>query len=152
MHWLTFQCCMELLLSKNIWIKGISQLECDFMHSCMERTLQNMRINVPADYISIYELARQNPRPYKVEYLDHNFFKSFASVMKYHSIRPSTILGDQVVTDTRALKYSNGKIQYKLNFSDDWKEYPEKKTIKRNEETSRRTESNKIPRFIFVIH
>lgn len=61
-----------------------------------------------------------------MEYLEHNFLKSFASVMKYYSIRLGAKSGDPVVTDIRVLKYLDEKIQYKLYFSDGWREYPEK--------------------------
>lgn len=35
----------------------------------IERQLENQKINVPADYINVYEKARSKQRLYKVEYL-----------------------------------------------------------------------------------
>lgn len=57
--------------------KGHAQMECDSMHSTIERKLKGRIINVPADYIAISKSARKNPKPYIVRYLNHKFFFKF---------------------------------------------------------------------------
>ncbi|KAK5642954.1 hypothetical protein RI129_009121 [Pyrocoelia pectoralis] len=87
---------------------GHTQMEVDGMHATIERKLKNVKINVPADYMQVCLTARENPKPYNVQYLDHTFFKDFR---------------EPVVTDLRALKYvPNGIILYKLRHTDEWKE------------------------------
>lgn len=75
----------------------------DSIHSSVERALKNKNINVPAKYIFICRLARKNPRPYDVMYLNHAFFKSFDEVPFFRSIRPGRGKGDAKITDIRAL-------------------------------------------------
>lgn len=71
---------LHLALKHNITIeskyleKGHTQMECDSMHSIIERYLRQREIHVPADYVEICKNARKCPRPFKVNYLDHTFF------------------------------------------------------------------------------
>lgn len=105
---------------------GHTQMEVDSMHSSIERKIKNRNINVPADYISIIESARNNP--YYVQYLEHDFFKAFGQLTSYKSIRPGRMAGDPKVTDIRALMYSpSGNISYKLRFTEPWALLPQRK-------------------------
>lgn len=101
--------------------KGHTQMEVDSMHSCIEKRIRNHKINIPADYVNMCKIARKDPRPYNVEYLNHEFFRRFDQLKFYSSIRPGKTVGDSVVTNIKALKYTEeGQIQYKLRHSEDW--------------------------------
>lgn len=105
--------------------KGHTQMECDSMHATIERKLKGRIINVPADYIAICKSARKNPKPYIVNYLNHNFFLNLTKVNLLKSIRPGFKSGDPTVMDLRALEYKpNGKVEYKLRHSDSFQELP----------------------------
>ena len=92
------------------------------MHSTIERRLKNFNINVPADYVSISNTARQEPAPYQVNYIDHTFFKNYSHPnLTYISVRPGTKAGDLTVTDIVCFCYKpDGTLLYKLNFNDQW--------------------------------
>ncbi|CAB3256002.1 unnamed protein product [Arctia plantaginis] len=106
--------------------KGHTQMECDSMHSVIERAIKNKKINIPADYVYIAKTACKK-NPYDVQYLYHHFFKDVENTLKFHkSIRPGKRAGDPTVTNLRALKYTpDGKIVYKLRHSaTHWQELP----------------------------
>lgn len=93
--------------------------------SAIERKLKGTNINVPADYAVICRRARKSPKPYKVTYLDHHFFKSFKPLKFLSSIRPGKKSGDPTVTDIRALKYDpKGSVKYKLRLTKEWENLP----------------------------
>lgn len=118
----------NIIIEQKYLEKGHTQMEADSMHSCIERRIKNTQINIPADYVAICFRARQHPRPYRVKYLEHTFFRNFDKIQFYNSIRPGRTTGDRVVTDLRALQYNpNGKIYFKLRFGDDWTELPSRK-------------------------
>lgn len=96
-------------------------MEVDSMHSTIERKVRNRKINVPADYISICKSACIKS-PYTVEYLTHNFFKSYSSITFCKSIRPRNKKGDPIVTNLKVIKYElDRQIKYKLRFTEeDW--------------------------------
>lgn len=54
--------------------KGHTQMECDSMHASIERKLKHREIYSPSGYEEACRAARLNPRPYKVQYLYHDFF------------------------------------------------------------------------------
>lgn len=111
----------SITITQKYLVSGHTQMECDSMHSCIERKLKNREIYSPACYISAAKEARMNPRPFQVEYIRHTFFKDFSNLKNYNSIRPGSKPGDPTVTDLCALQYSPGcKIKYKLEFSSDW--------------------------------
>lgn len=116
----------NITIIQKILEKGHTQMEADSMHSTIERKIKNRNINVPADYVAICEQARIIPRPYQVKYLNHSFFKNMGSIKFYNSIRPGKKTGDPTVTQIRAMKYDEGKIQFKIRFSDDWKDLPQR--------------------------
>nr|CAH7765192.1 unnamed protein product [Callosobruchus chinensis] len=60
--------------------KGLTQMECDSMHSTIERKISGRVINVPADYVNLLKTARINPRPYEVQYLDHTHSDEFQTL------------------------------------------------------------------------
>lgn len=54
-------------------------MECDSIHSAIERSLTNRVIHLPCDYISATLEARAS-NPYEVIQIDHNFVKNYADV------------------------------------------------------------------------
>lgn len=101
--------------------RGHTQMEADSIHSCIERQLKNKVINVPADYVDIVKKSRKRPEPYRVEYLEHDFFRNFSSIQYVPSIRSGKKAGDPTVTDLRALRYNpDGTIQFKLRHTENW--------------------------------
>lgn len=53
--------------------RGHTQMECDSVHSVIERRLRDRDIHVPAEYAAAIRGARSNPRPYHVRYVDVGF-------------------------------------------------------------------------------
>lgn len=103
--------------------KGHTQMEADAMHSTIERKLRHVNINVPADYVEICLRARENPAPYKVTYLNYDFFKDFSKVNFLKSLRPGKKVGDPLVTHIRALQYRpDSSIWYKLRHTEEYQE------------------------------
>ncbi|KAK6182966.1 hypothetical protein SNE40_010529 [Patella caerulea] len=121
-----------LMLSKKYGITitqkflehGHTQMECDSIHAVIERTIAKKPIYVPQNYVDKIREARVKPFPYKVEFLTHKFFKDYASLGYYTSVRPGSKVGDPVVTNLRVLQYSGSQIQYKTKYSDLFQDLP----------------------------
>lgn len=108
---------------------GHTQMECDSVHSVLERKLKNQDILLPHNYVTITKNARIKPFPYDAEYLEHGFFKNYDNqdLLRYRSIRPGRKAGDPTVTNIRELSYTlDGKIKFKLDFSDDLLDLPQR--------------------------
>ncbi|CAG2231291.1 unnamed protein product [Mytilus edulis] len=102
--------------------KGHTQMECDSIHSTIERKLRNKPIYCPQNYIDLIKDARPH-QPYDVKYISHEFFGKYSELKYYSSIRPGNRVGDPVVTNIRVLKYTeDGSLQYKLDFSDQYQD------------------------------
>ena len=84
--------------------KGHTQMECDSVHSVIERRLRNQEIYVPAEYVALIKSARSKPNPYEVKYLNHTFFQDFTNLRLCRSIRPGIKPGDPTVHDVRAIR------------------------------------------------
>lgn len=84
--------------------KGHTQMECDSIHSVIERRLRDQDVHVPAEYVSVMKKARAKPNPYDVRYLDHSFFLNFTKLRLCPSLRPGAKPGDPTVHDIRAIR------------------------------------------------
>ena len=116
----------KVLIVQKFLEKGHTQMECDSVHSVIETRLKNKEIYLPSDYLKITQEARRT-QPYEARNRNFDFFRNFGekSLMKYKSIRPTrTSDSNNLVTDIRALKYKDGKISYKVDFSEDFQEIP----------------------------
>lgn len=104
---------------------GHTYMECDSVHSTIERKLQNREIHLPSDYLSVTREARRNPRPYEAVELDFNFFKNYslAGHLRYSSIRPGKSADDPKVIDIKCIKYDH-IIQIKTDFDAEWQILP----------------------------
>lgn len=100
-------------------------MECDSVHSTIERALKNKEIYVPYDYVTVTIQARKGI-PYVAKKSPSDFFFNYGykPLLKYDSIRPGKVTGDAAVTDLRVLQYFGGKILYKLDFNNEFQELP----------------------------
>ena len=121
---------------QKILVRGHTQMEVDSVHATIERKLKKASIYCPADYVEIMRRARSNPTPYEVRYVSFDFFKDFTKIGTLTSIRPGGRAGDPTVTDLRCMKYTGAAVQYKLRFSDDWKELPRPRRARQNDPAS----------------
>ena len=97
--------------------RGHTQMECDSAHSVIERRKKSRSIYTPAQYARLIEEARVS-KPYKVHYINHEFYMNYSELRYYPSIRPGNKVGNPQVVNIRALQYSqSGGIQYKLTRS-----------------------------------
>ena len=109
--------------------KGHTYMECDSVHSAIERAISGADIFVPSDYVRKIKSARVKGEPYDVEYVDYTFFKEFSKVSNLTTIRPGKKPGDSQVVDIRCLQYlPDGTIKYKLEHGDEeWRDLPHKR-------------------------
>ena len=114
-----------ITITQKFLVAGHTQMECDSMHSTIERKLVT-DIFTERDYVILLQSARLRPSPYHVKQIKHSdFMKMHGSY--FSSIRPGKKTGDPTVHDLRALMYkSNGEVQYKLSFSKEtaWQNLP----------------------------
>lgn len=117
---------MGIEITQKFLEKGHTQMECDSMHATIERKLRNREVYSPSAYEDACRTARLKPKPYKVQYLYHDFFKKFSTLDFIQSIRPGVKKGDPVVTDLRCIKYNpNWSVHVKLKLdSTDFMELP----------------------------
>ena len=81
-----------------------------------------MQAYCPSDFVRFIKDARQNPGPYRIDYLDYSFFQNYTEVCGLKSIRPGRKPGDAQAADIRCLQYKpDDCIMYKL-VHEDWKE------------------------------
>ncbi|VEN42000.1 unnamed protein product [Callosobruchus maculatus] len=108
---------------------GHTQMECDSVHSLIERKLHNREIELPTDYVKVTREARLKPAPYDVKYMRHSDFRNYdlRNQMAYQSIRPGKKAHDPTVTNLREIHYEpEGKIQIKLQFNDELTDLPQR--------------------------
>ena len=110
---------------------GHTHMECDSVHSNIERSLKNTNINLPTDYIQLIQSARKSsPGKYGVKYLDYTFFKNFKDACSIKTIKPSKEVGRPYVTDIRQLWYGlDGVMKFNLGYDDKWENFPQKISI-----------------------
>lgn len=117
----------RVLITQKYLVAGHTQMECDSMHSTIERKMK-MDIITPRDYMIILQTARIQPKPYHVKMVKHDeILKLNGSYLL--SIRPGKKAGDPTVHDLRALQFSSdGKVHYKLSFSENsvWEALPQR--------------------------
>ena len=117
----------QFTIHQKYLTKGHTQMEVDSVHAAIERKLRHRDILLPSDYVSVTKEARLKPFPYKVEYLNHTFFKNYDSSQthNYSSIRPGNKVNDPTVANICHLLYTpQGIIYYKLDFLDDLQQLP----------------------------
>ncbi|VEN51644.1 unnamed protein product [Callosobruchus maculatus] len=106
---------------------GHTQMECDSVHSVIERKLRNREIHLPSDYEALTREARKTPHPYRTRNLEWSFFKNYASCQhqRYSSIRPGRKPQDPTINSIRVIKYDpNGTIQVKTEHDGPYMDLP----------------------------
>ena len=123
-------CYLQLALEQKIDIfqkyltVGHTQMECDSMHSVIERNMV-CDIYTPDDLRIVMQTARRNPSPYTVTPVKFLDFTKM-STTRFNSIRPGRKAGDSVVTQLSHLHYTpEGQIFYKVfHENEEWRSLP----------------------------
>ena len=118
-------------IPQKFLVKGHTQMECDSIHSLVDRKLKNVDIRLPSDYMEICRKSHSKPFPIEVEKVGFKFFRNNNSVetQRYSSIRPGNKKLDPKVTEIRALNYlPSGVTQFKLSFDEQWENLPRSST------------------------
>lgn len=77
---LNFSIQHQVLLEQKFLVKGHTQMECDAVHSMIERKLKNKEIYLPSEFESLTKEARKHPEPYSAKILTHNPSSIFGAV------------------------------------------------------------------------
>lgn len=107
-------------IEQKFLVKGHTQMECDSVHSLIERQSKGEDIFLPYDFVKIIKKSHKNPKPLDVELLTYKYFLDFKDYQIYRSIHPGNSKGDPEVKDVRAFKYNPNSlvIEFKLLFDD----------------------------------
>ena len=100
-------------------------MECDSMHSIIERKTKNQSLFVAFELLNLTQSVRPS-QPYVCFILGHKFIKEFKLLSYGDSIRPEIKSGDPEVRDIRGLKYADGTISYTLPFDYVWSLLPQR--------------------------
>ncbi len=84
--------------------KGHTQMECDSVHSVIERRLRDQDVYLPAEYVNLMKRACVKPHPYEVKFIDHTFFQDFTKLRLCKCLRTGVRPGDPTVYDIRAIR------------------------------------------------
>ena len=105
---------------------GHTHMECDSVHSNIEKAKKRSKINLPTDYINIIPSSRKVPSPYGVRYLHYTFFKNYESISDIKTVKPSKTVGAPYFVDVRQFKYTtDGMIHFNLTYDDNaWEILP----------------------------
>lgn len=124
----------QLAAEKNVTVEqkflvsGHTQMECDSVHSVIERKIKSCDIYSPQDYLIAIQMSRQSPSPYKVKEIKFNEPKKL-SAEYLKSIRPGKKTNDPTVSDVCAYQCSLSddgaiSIKFKLHWSEPYVELP----------------------------
>ncbi|GFN93547.1 hypothetical protein PoB_002005300 [Plakobranchus ocellatus] len=111
-------------IEQKYLVPGHTQMECDSMHSVIERRLHG-DIFIPHDHVLAMQMARQVPFPYYVR--EVHFTDSFKLSVPYlKSVRPGKRAGDPTVSDVCCYQYNGSlcSVSYKLGWEDPWTTLP----------------------------
>lgn len=114
-------------ISQKFLVSGHTQMECDSMHSLIERKIVT-DIYTPRDYIIIMKTARINPFPFSVNEICYNDVTRLNG-QYLQSIRPGRKVGDPTVHSLRGLMYTKDRqVLYKLTFHENssWQNLPQR--------------------------
>ena len=82
---------------------GHTHMECDSVHSAIEKQKQKADVNLPTDYVEIIKKARSKSNYGK--YLDFSFFRDYKEVCDIKTLKPSIKVGPPYVQNIRQLCY-----------------------------------------------
>lgn len=64
-------------VTQKFFESGHSHMECDSMHSAIEKSVENQEIELPSDYVRAMKVARKDGKPYAVTEICHDQFKAY---------------------------------------------------------------------------
>ncbi|KAK3800691.1 hypothetical protein RRG08_003097 [Elysia crispata] len=114
----------NVVIEQKFLLIGHTQMECDFIHSTIERKI-TCDVFTPSEYAILFRTARRKPQAYTLTEIEHNQpFKLNGSY--FTSICPGKTTGDGTVGELKAIKYKTRAIHYKLSHSGDWNLLPQR--------------------------
>ena len=123
---LDFAIVHQVTIQQKFLEKGHTQMEADSIHATIERKLKHRTIYWPNDYVSVMKECRPS-QPYDVAEMKFEDFLDFSKIGYLQSIRPGKKVGDALVHQLRALRYTeDGKVEFKLNHDDAYKPLPQR--------------------------
>ena len=115
----------NVTIDQKYLLTGHTQMECDSMHSTIERNIGRCDFFTPADYAIAFQTARKRPSPYKVQQILYS--EPFKLTRAYvSSIRPGRAVGDSTVGELKAIRYCKDAIYYKITHDGDWRLLPQR--------------------------
>lgn len=110
-------------------VVSTEDLESVLLAPALKASALYYRAKLPCHNYTIYDLHSHDAKCYfqheGEEGLDadtfdlkYDFFKTYTDLTYYSTIRPGNKVGDQVVTDIRQLRYKDGSLEYKLDYSE----------------------------------
>ena len=115
----------NVTIDQKFLVTGHTQMECDSMHSTIERNIQMIDIFTPTEYAVLFRTSRKRPFPYTVVEIEYHHPVKLGG-QYFTSIRPGKGKGDPTVGDLKAIRYERGEVQYKLSHNDDWEMLPQR--------------------------
>ena len=102
-------------------------MECDSVHSAIEKQKQKTDVNLPTDYVDIIKKARSKSNYGK--YLDFSVFRNYKAC-DIKTLKPSIKVGPPYVQNIRQLCYKPDiTISFNLSYDDDSQREPLPYTI-----------------------
>jgi len=72
---LEFAVSNKVVIEQKYLTKGHTQMECESVHSAIEKKLKNVGSYLPSDYLKVTKNARSKPFSYEVKSCDISFFR-----------------------------------------------------------------------------
>ncbi|XP_050507499.1 uncharacterized protein LOC126885114 isoform X1 [Diabrotica virgifera virgifera] len=66
-------------IQMNYLLPGHTEMSVDSMHSVIKGAVKNTIVWAPSQWATVCQLARKEPKPYNVSYLDHTDFKGYGT-------------------------------------------------------------------------
>jgi hypothetical protein len=121
------------IIDQKFLESGHSHMECDSMHAAIEKAKKNATIFVPAQWYSIFGMAR-NP-PYTVIPLEHSYFLDFKFLAKRTMVNTKKDEDKEPVSwlKLKWIRYTedDNTLLFKYNIPDEFKELKNKKATRR---------------------
>ena len=123
---LDFSVTHNVVIQQKFLERGHTQMECDSIHSAIERRVKNRTIYWPEDYVTVMKECRPE-NPFTVIEMSSDKFLNFSGISYLKSIRPGKKYGEPQVHDLRALQYTNdGEVLFKTHHDDEFQPLPQR--------------------------
>ena len=118
--------CFNITIFQKYLVAGHTQMECDSIHSTIERKIRGQAMYSPREYVIVMQISRKTPSPYNVTELLYDFWEDGFSDLYVTSIRPGKKAGDPTVHDLRVLQYTQEGIQFCTDFDNPLQPLPQR--------------------------